>query len=191
MSIANYLTALDAQRDQLARNLVTMGVQASESEKLNTLGRCSATAMMLLPHTVRASTLFILTDTAASRALLTCILISAARRTPMHFTTISRILTGALSFTPCVSLRYASRLQAEFCLPTNPARPMQVKCGWCARAVSRCRQRKRQDTFMKSSAAVRQSPFRSAGSVPSATISPSCTTVAVYLLTNIISHGKR
>ena len=37
MSIANYLTALDAQRDQLARNLVTMGVQASESEKMNTL----------------------------------------------------------------------------------------------------------------------------------------------------------
>ena len=37
MSIANYLTALDAQRDQLARNLTTMGVQASESEKLNTL----------------------------------------------------------------------------------------------------------------------------------------------------------
>ena len=32
MSIANYLTALDAQRDQLAQNLVTMGVQASESE---------------------------------------------------------------------------------------------------------------------------------------------------------------
>ena len=40
MSIANYLTALDAQRDQLARNLVTMGVQASESEKLNTLRCC-------------------------------------------------------------------------------------------------------------------------------------------------------
>ena len=37
MSIANYLTALDEQRDQLARNLVTMGVSASESEKLNTL----------------------------------------------------------------------------------------------------------------------------------------------------------
>jgi len=37
MSIANYLAELDAQRDQLARNLVTMGVQASESEKLNTL----------------------------------------------------------------------------------------------------------------------------------------------------------
>ena len=37
MSIANYLTALDAQRDQLARNLAAMGVQASESEKLNTL----------------------------------------------------------------------------------------------------------------------------------------------------------
>ena len=37
MSIANYLTALDAQRDQLAHNLMTMGVQASESEKLNTL----------------------------------------------------------------------------------------------------------------------------------------------------------
>ena len=33
MSIANYLTALDAQCDQLARNLVTMGVQASESVK--------------------------------------------------------------------------------------------------------------------------------------------------------------
>ena len=37
MSIANYLAALDAQRDQLARNLTAMGVQASESEKLNTL----------------------------------------------------------------------------------------------------------------------------------------------------------
>lgn len=37
MSIANYLTALDQQRDQLARNLVTMGVSASETEKLNTL----------------------------------------------------------------------------------------------------------------------------------------------------------
>ncbi len=37
MSIANYLTALDAQLDQLARNFVAMGVQASESEKLNTL----------------------------------------------------------------------------------------------------------------------------------------------------------
>ena len=28
MSIGNYLTALDEQRDQLARNLLTMGVQA-------------------------------------------------------------------------------------------------------------------------------------------------------------------
>ena len=37
MSIAKYLTALDEQRDALARNLVTMGVQASETEKLNTL----------------------------------------------------------------------------------------------------------------------------------------------------------
>ena len=37
MSIGNYLTALDEQRDALARNLVTMGVQASETEKLNTL----------------------------------------------------------------------------------------------------------------------------------------------------------
>lgn len=37
MSVGNYLTALDEQRDTLARNLVTMGVQASESEKLNTL----------------------------------------------------------------------------------------------------------------------------------------------------------
>ena len=37
MSVGNYLTALDEQRDALARNLVTMGVQASESEKLNPL----------------------------------------------------------------------------------------------------------------------------------------------------------
>ena len=37
MSIGNYLTALDEQRDALARNLTTMGVQASESEKLNSL----------------------------------------------------------------------------------------------------------------------------------------------------------
>lgn len=37
MSIANYLTALDEQRDALARNLTMMGVSASETEKLNTL----------------------------------------------------------------------------------------------------------------------------------------------------------
>ena len=37
MGIANYLTALDEQRDALARNLTTMGVSASETEKLNTL----------------------------------------------------------------------------------------------------------------------------------------------------------
>ena len=37
MIIGNYLTALDEQRDALARNLTTMGVQASETEKLNTL----------------------------------------------------------------------------------------------------------------------------------------------------------
>ena len=37
MSIANYLTALDEQRDALARNLTAMGVSASENEKLNTL----------------------------------------------------------------------------------------------------------------------------------------------------------
>lgn len=146
MSIANYLTALDAQRDQLARNLVTMGVQASESEKLNTLvpkvlqipsGRLEVTlfrnAMMLLPLSVRASTLSILTDTAALLALLTCIRISAARRMPMRFPTISRTLTGAQPFTPCVSLRCASHLQAEFCSPTNPVRPMRVKCGWYAK----------------------------------------------------------
>ena len=35
MSIANYLTALDTQRDQLARNLTAMGVPASVNEKLN------------------------------------------------------------------------------------------------------------------------------------------------------------
>lgn len=133
--------------------------------------------MMLLPHTVRASTLFILTDTAALQALQMYIHISAVRRTPTRFTTISRISTGALSFTRCVSLRYASRPQAGFCLPTSPARPMQVKCGWCVRAVSRCRLRKRQDTFTKSSVAVKRSP--------------SCTIAVVYLLTNIISRGKQ
>jgi len=37
MSIVKYLTELDTQRNQLARNLVTMGVAADTSEKLNTL----------------------------------------------------------------------------------------------------------------------------------------------------------
>ena len=77
--------------------------------------------MMLLPHTVRASTHFILTDTAASRALLMCIRISAARIMPMRFTTISRTSTGVLSFTPCVSLRCASRLRRKFCSAIIPA----------------------------------------------------------------------
>ena len=54
MSIANYLTALDAQRDQLARNLVTMGVQASESEKLITL----VPKVLQIPQTKPDVTLF-------------------------------------------------------------------------------------------------------------------------------------
>ena len=54
MSIANYLKALDAQRDQLARNLVTMGVQASESEKLNTL----VPKVLQIPQTKPDVTLF-------------------------------------------------------------------------------------------------------------------------------------
>ena len=54
MSIANYLTALDEQRDQLARNLVTMGVSASESEKLNTL----VAKVLQIPQTKPDITLF-------------------------------------------------------------------------------------------------------------------------------------
>ena len=54
MSIGNYLTALDEQRDQLARNLVTMGVQASESEKLNTL----VPKVLQIPQTKPDITLF-------------------------------------------------------------------------------------------------------------------------------------
>ena len=42
MSIANYLTALDAQRDQLARNLVTMGVQACRPKNSPHEARVSA-----------------------------------------------------------------------------------------------------------------------------------------------------
>ena len=54
MSIANYLTALDAQRDALARNLVAMGVQASETEKLNTL----VPKVLQIPQTKPEITLF-------------------------------------------------------------------------------------------------------------------------------------
>lgn len=54
MSIGNYLTALDEQRDALARNLVTMGVQASESEKLNTL----VPKVLQIPQTKPDITLF-------------------------------------------------------------------------------------------------------------------------------------
>ena len=54
MSIANYLTALDQQRDQLARNLVTMGVSASETEKLNTL----IPKVLQIPQTKQDITLF-------------------------------------------------------------------------------------------------------------------------------------
>ena len=54
MSIANYLTALDEQRDQLARNLTAMGVSASESEKLNTL----VAKVLQIPQTKPDITLF-------------------------------------------------------------------------------------------------------------------------------------
>ena len=54
MSIANYLTALDLQRDQLARNLTTMGVSASETEKLNTL----VPKVLQIPQTKPDITLF-------------------------------------------------------------------------------------------------------------------------------------
>ena len=54
MSIANYLTELDNQRDQLARNLVAMGVSASESEKLNTL----VSKVLQIPQTKPNITLF-------------------------------------------------------------------------------------------------------------------------------------
>ena len=54
MSIGNYLTALDEQRDALARNLTTMGVQASETEKLNTL----VPKVLQIPQTKPDVTLF-------------------------------------------------------------------------------------------------------------------------------------
>lgn len=54
MSIANYLTALDEQRDALARNLTTMGVSASETEKLNTL----VPKVLQIPQTKQDITLF-------------------------------------------------------------------------------------------------------------------------------------
>ena len=54
MSIANYLTALDQQRDQLARNLTAMGVSASETEKLNTL----VPKVLQIPQTKQDITLF-------------------------------------------------------------------------------------------------------------------------------------
>lgn len=54
MSIANYLTALDQQRDQLVRNLTAMGVQASETEKLNTL----VSKVLQIPQTKQDITLF-------------------------------------------------------------------------------------------------------------------------------------
>lgn len=80
--------------------------------------------MMLLPHTVRASTLSILMDIAVSRALRMYIRISAARKMTTPFIIISRTSTGVLSFTRCVLPRYTSRLQAEFCLHTSPAQPI-------------------------------------------------------------------
>jgi len=54
MSIANYLTVLDEQRDALARNLAAMGVSASESEKLNTL----VPKVLQIPQTKSNVTLF-------------------------------------------------------------------------------------------------------------------------------------
>lgn len=54
MSIANYLTTLDQQRNQLARNLTTMGVSASETEKLNTL----VPKVLQIPQTKQDITLF-------------------------------------------------------------------------------------------------------------------------------------
>ncbi len=204
MSIANYLTALDAQRDQLARNLVAMGVQASESEKLNTLvpkvlqiptSRPETTlfhsAVMRFRPTVSCSTPIMWTATAAFPVLRIFTRISAALKTTMRSTTTSRTSTGAQPFTPCVSLRCASRLRRRSCSATIPAARTLARCGWYARRRSSFLLRRLQDTFTKRSAAERRSPFRSAGSARSVTSSPSCTIAAVYLLTTIISRGSQ
>ena len=128
MSIANYLTALDAQRDQLARNLVTMGVQASESEKLNTLvpkvlqipsGRPEVTLFRngndALTTYGESIYTFILTATAALLALQMCIRISAARKMPMRSIIISRISTGGRPFIRCVSSLFTSAAITRSC----------------------------------------------------------------------------
>ena len=117
--------------------------------------------------------------------------VSVVRRTPTRFPRISRTSTGAQPFTPCVLLRCASRLRRKFCSAIIQAARTSARCGWYARQRRSFRLRRLQDTFTKKSAAAKQFPFRSAGSVRSATSSPCCTTAAVYLLTNIISHGKR
>ena len=54
MSIANYLTTIDKRMNALARNLVTMGVQASKTKKLNTL----MPKVLQIPQTKPSVTLF-------------------------------------------------------------------------------------------------------------------------------------
>ena len=114
MSIGNYLTALDEQRDQLARNLLTMGVQASETEKLNTL----VPKVLQIPQTKPDITLFkasidalhdygekvytsIMTAIAPLQDSQNPTSISAVRRMAMPFTTISRTSTGVRLSTLC------------------------------------------------------------------------------------------
>ena len=204
MSIANYLTALDAQRDQLARNLVTMGVQASESEKLNTL----VPKVLQIPSGKPEVTLFHNGNDALTtygESIYTFYIdgyrsIAGFADVYLHFCCAENAYSlyynqpdfnwGAVIYTMCITpvrITPASRILLTYKSGTTDAGEM---C-WCARAISRCRLRKRRDTSTKSSAAARRSPFRSAGSAPSATISPSCMTAAVYLLTSIILHGKR
>jgi hypothetical protein len=196
MSIANYLAALDAQRDQLARNLVTMGVQASESEKLNTL----VPKVLQIPSGRPEVTLFCNGNDALTtygESIYTFYIdgyrsIAGFADVYPHFCCEKNEYAiyynqpdfnwGAVIYTMCITpvrITPASRILLTY------------KSGWCARAVSRCRLRKRQGISMKSSAAARRSPFRLAGLAPSETISLSCMTAAVYLLTSIILLGRQ
>lgn len=204
MSIANYLTALDAQRDQLARNLVTMGVQASESEKLNTL----VPKVLQIPSGRLEVTLFRNGNDALTtfgESIYTFYIdgyrsIAGFADVYPHFCCAENAYAlsynqpdfnwGATIYTMCITpvrITPASRILLTYKSGTTDAGEM-----WLVRkAVSRCRLRKRRDISMNKSRTIMLYLFRSAGSVRSATISPSCTTAAVYLLTNIISHGKR
>ena len=186
MSIGNYLTALDEQRDQLARNLLTMGVQASETEKLNTL----VPKVLQIPQTKPDITLFKASIDALhdyGEKVYTFYnddyrSIAGFTESYEHFCCEENGYAiyynqpdfnwGAVIYTMCVEPVHISSNRKIM------LQRISVRCGSFPKVISRCLKQRQQDISTKLFRITRPFPFRSDGSALWAITSTSCTNAA-------------